>query len=31
MISNSQGAEGSEADKCPCHPLWAAGKAYRDA
>jgi hypothetical protein len=21
MISNSQEAEGSEADKCPCHPL----------
>ena len=29
-ISNSQEAEGSEADKCPCHPLWAAGRAYQD-
>jgi hypothetical protein len=29
-ISNSQEAEGSGADKCPCHQLWAAGKVYQD-
>jgi hypothetical protein len=29
-ISNSQEAEGSEADRCPYRPLWAAGRAYQD-